>query len=247
MAFVYCVGEFLNSSDAIRKRYLLKVAIPFAVMLIIGTSATSNIAAFFGISVILVLSKTQKFIIFFSISSALALLYLTGNLESFWIETLFPGKVEREIISLKGRTYLWGTYWELIQKEPFWGYGFGVVSRMGALFGGISTTNAHNGAIEILLNTGLLGGFFMIIWVFRHIREIISSYKFSRNGIIGYISAFTVAMVNNMGRTMIGGAFDVPAIIFIALIGLFLFHIQTTSKNKAFKPAEITFHNLNLS
>lgn len=237
MALVYCIGEFLSSSDSLRKRYLLKMSVPFAIFLIIGTSATSNISAFIGITFILILVKAKKVIIFFYFSSVMALLYLTGNLETFWMEALLPGKEEHEIISLKGRTYIWGSFWKLIQDEPLLGYGFGVVSRMGKLFGGISTTHAHNGWIEVLLNTGILGGVVMIMWLIKHVREIISSYKISQAGIVGYIGAFIVALTNNMGRTLIGGSFDAPAIIFIALIGLFLFHIQSNSKNNAHHPS----------
>jgi len=224
MAFVYCFGEWFHS-EIPRRKLLAKLGLLFCFLTALGTSATSNIAAFCGVLVVLALSRRSNVLIISCMLLGLVTIYWLGYLEEFWMDVLFPGKSELDIITLKGRRHLWDIYLGLIAEQPILGYGFAAVSRMGHLWGNISTTNTHNGFLEVLLSTGLLGGSFFLMWLLRISKEMLHAYKCNRIGAVGAIGAFTVALINNLGRTMIGGSFDAPSIVFVILIALFAGHI----------------------
>jgi O-antigen ligase len=225
MGFVYCFGERYQS-DMVRKKTLTRLALLFGFLTALGTSATSNVAALTGILVVLTLVRRAKGEIVLFLSAGLIALYWSGYFEEFWMDVLFPGKSEYEIISLKGRAHLWDMYLGLIAEQPILGYGFVAISRMGHMWGNISTTNTHNGFLEVLLSTGLLGGSFFLIWLLGISKEMLHAYKCNRIGAVGAIGAFTVALINNLGRTIMGGSFDAPSTVFVILIALFACHIR---------------------
>lgn len=225
MAFVYCFAESLHSEGK-RKRFLRIMTPFFGIITLIGTSATSNIAAFTGLMIVLTFQRKSKLLLWSILSFGLIILYISGSFESFWMDMLFPGKTEQDIMTLRGRKSLWDTYFNMIADQPILGYGFAVVSRMGSYFGTISATNTHNGLLEVLLGTGILGGIIFLFWIFRLVGEMIGLYKKKVLGIIGFFGAFTVAMINNLGRSLIGGAFDTPQMLFILLFSFFILHMK---------------------
>jgi len=232
MGCAYCLGERFTAGTA-RKNFLTRLAVIFGFFTLLGTSATSNVALFVGILVVLALAKTSKVeLIFFVFMGALAL-YFSGSFDQFWMDTLFPGKTEHDLVTLRGRRYLWDVYTTLIAKQPIQGYGFACVSRMGSFWGTISTTHTHNGFLEVLLGTGLTGGSVFLFWLIWVSREMLQAYKNNTIGSVGFIGAFIVAMINNMGRTMIGGAFDAPSLMFLILLSFFVVHIRVQAKAPA--------------
>jgi O-antigen ligase len=225
MAFVYCLGESLNNADKLRKRLLIIFAAIFAFFTLLGTSSTSNMAAFVGIIVVLFFARTSKIPLFFILVFGLILMYLSGNFVDIWRDILLPGKSDHDIITLRGRLYLWRSYAKLFWKQPLWGYGFAVVSRLGSKFGVFAATHTHNGLLEVILGTGLIGLFVVISWMIRLLIELIHTFKKKISGSLGFLGALTVGIVNNMGRSMIGAPFDAPSTMFLVLLGLFAFHV----------------------
>jgi len=229
MAFVYCLGERFEAAR-VRKRNLTRLAVFFGCLTLLGTSATSNTAAFAGAAIILLLARKRKVEIFFFILAGSTALYWAGSLKGFWTDILLPGKTEHEILTLSGRTYLWTNYVRLIAERPLLGYGFAVVSRMGSFWGTVSTTNTHNGYIEVLLSTGILGGSFFLIWMTWLFKELVQACRMKRIGAVGMIGAIIVGLVNNMGRTMVGGAFDAPSAMFLVALAFFTVHVRVNRK-----------------
>ena len=241
MAFVYCLGERWQA-DKTRKRTLTRLAIFFGCLTFLGTSATSNVAAFVGIFVVLTFMRRSKVEVLLGALVVLIGLYWTGQFEEFWMNVLFPGKSENDLITLRGRTYLWDNYMMLIAKKPFLGYGFSVVSRMGSYWGMISTTNTHNGFIEVLLTTGFLGGSFFLLWLIWLAREMVHALRKRKVGAIGCIGAVTVALINNLGRTIIGGSFDAPSTVFILLLAFFTIHVRVKAGENLPIKEEVPLH-----
>ena len=229
MAFAYCLAERFNA-DAARKKFLTRLAVIFAFFTFLGTSGTSNVAAFAGILVVLALARTSKFELIFFVSMGVLALYLSGSFDQFWIDTLFPGKTRHDLITLSGRKYIWAAYTTLIANQPLKGYGFATVSRMGAFWEIRTLTHPHNGILQVLLGTGLAGGSVFLFWLIWISKEMLQGYKNHKIGITGFIGAFVVAMVNNMGRSMIGGTFDAPSFMFLVLLSFFIVHIRVQEK-----------------
>ena len=154
-----------------------------------------------------------------------------GTFNDFWKELMFPGKTEAGIMAMTGRRSLWEVYMHLFETKPFFGYGFGIVARIGSQFNTVSTTNAHNGLIEVALGTGLSGFLIIFIWLLRLLREIIVSLRNYITGIVGFIGAFTVASVNNMTIPIYGGAWNPTSTIFAVLMVFFIFYIRNRPAN----------------
>ena len=226
MAFVYCLGEWLNCKEVERKKTLMMFAAFFLFTTLLGTSAASNVAAFAGICMVLAFGGASKVPLMIVMLSGCLYILISGDFVGTMQDILMPGKTEHEIITMTGRTYLWERYIDLFWRRPVNGYGFGIISRLGSRFGIVSTTNTHNGLLEVLLGTGFIGGFLFLCWGFSQVFEIINAYGKKNPGSLGFLGAFTVGMVNNMGRSMIGSSFDAPTTLFIVLLGLFSFHIN---------------------
>jgi O-antigen ligase len=92
-------------------------------------------------------------------------------------------------LTLTGRTTLWGYVWELIQKKPWLGYGYGALwsdtrSATGHIWQilGWEAPHAHNGFLEVWLGLGILGLSVLVIHIatrFVRILTLISQTKAS--------------------------------------------------------------------
>ncbi len=179
-----------------------------------------------GILASLIILRTRAhIIIFFAVLTSL-ILYNMGAFENFWMETLMPNKEMYEIATLKGRTYLWFGYSHLFKENPFLGNGFAVVPRLGSQFGIVDTTNAHNGFFEVVLGTGMLGAIFFLRWIVRLAKESLFIRNKRTLGSAGFIGGFTVIMVNNMGKSIVGGAFDPAFAVFALFLAFFIFQVR---------------------
>lgn len=75
-------------------------------------------------------------------------------------------------LTFTGRTVLWSSVWELIQKQPWLGYGYGALwsgwnSETSAVWRAINweAPNAHNGFLEVWLGLGFLGFSVLVIHI----------------------------------------------------------------------------------
>jgi O-antigen ligase len=66
------------------------------------------------------------------------------------------GTTGEQWTTLSGRTELWEGGWRMVQDAPLFGHGFAAGARFSAGYD-LLATNLHNGHIEVLVNTGLLG------------------------------------------------------------------------------------------
>jgi len=73
------------------------------------------------------------------------------------------GSTNEQLQTMSGRTGLWKAGWHMFQASPMIGHGFQAGARMaGARFGISPGTNMHNGHMEVLVDSGLLG---YIAWI----------------------------------------------------------------------------------
>jgi O-antigen ligase len=223
---IYCIGESFEAEPARRKRLRFWAAV-FAAVMLAGTSSGSNVSFIIGLLVIALIQRTHvRWVFILLISVSMVFLYLTGTFQEFWMEILFPGKTETNIITLGGRRSMWQIYMDLIENRPFFGYGFVIISRIGAQYGTVSTTSAHNGLLEVALGTGLFGSVFILMWMYRLLREVLHSIRNRVAGVKGFVGAFVVASVNNMTLPIYGGPWNPVATIFIALIVFYVFFVS---------------------
>ena len=75
---------------------------------------------------------------------------------------LSRGQSLEELMALSGRQVLWEWGWDAFLEEPFAGFGFGVgskvvLSRFALLDYSDTISSLHNGLVEIVLGTGVIG------------------------------------------------------------------------------------------
>lgn len=104
-----------------------------------------------------------------------------GLTSSIWIQdnlAVLAGSVGKNV-TLTGRTSVWEFVWEMIQKQPWIGYGYG------GFWNGLdgesayvwratqwTPTHPHNGLLQLFLDLGLVGVVLYLIGFWRHMLRI---------------------------------------------------------------------------
>lgn len=92
-------------------------------------------------------------------------LLASGNIIAY----LERGDSEEQIGTLNSRTEVWSQGWELFQERPVFGHGF--MSARGVFLDTFDLGGAHNGFVEVLVNSGAFGTFWfavLVVMCFRH-------------------------------------------------------------------------------
>ena len=124
---------------------------------------------------------------------------------------------------LSGRVEIWNFVVGMIANKPFLGYGFGAfwqgMSSPGAILwqstGDYAAVNAHNGYLQLLLDTGVVGGVLLIaafaglaaklLWLLRHSGEPLLAW------LAGFIGFF---LVNNYSECVLWTGNDLMTMLF---------------------------------
>jgi len=163
-----------------RNRLFFQICCILSVILIyFGQSATALMSVLFifltaqGLKRLSLQSKQSVLMVllFLIFTSVLLFLFLV-NFETFL-------SVNDKDITLSGRTPLWATLWDFIQKKPILGYGYGSFysgeAREANLLWQIHEWNpvhSHNGYIQLLLNSGFIG---LVIFVLGYVSCLFNS------------------------------------------------------------------------
>lgn len=223
--FVYCYAE-RYCAISYRRKILSRYLYTFFLFLVIGTSAASNVATAIGLLIVMILNGKRNIHIIMLAVVVGCLLYFTGSFQDTLMQALLPNKDASDIQTMTGRTHLWSVYLDMFLREPLVGYGFSVSSRLGSMFGTVSTTNAHNGFFEVVLGTGVIGATVFVIWMVKLGLDIIIVKKSEFEGTVGVIGAFIVFFANNMSKSIIGGPFDVSLVAFLLLLAYYTQYIR---------------------
>jgi O-antigen ligase len=224
MVFCYCVGEYF-AADPERRKLLKRAGIAGFALLFAGTSAASNVSAVIGIAIIaLVLRK--KWLA--GLSGALLLLgvLLVAILQpdpGAIMALLFPGKDEKDIMTMTGRTHMWARLWEYYLQSPLIGGGFSVLSSSrGALY----AANPHNSILAALVGTGLVGLTLALIYIVKLLRELFAAARNSVPGSVGLAAAIPAALVNSLSKPMILSEFEDSSMVYVGFSALFLLWVH---------------------
>ncbi len=132
-----------------------------------------------------------------------------GEDPSFFEETVLR---EKTLGSGSGRLGVWKSATRLIEKQPLFGYGFGIVDRLFVLgyFPDLPLTfqggHVHNGYLEELVNLGWIGTsplFSILIYLMA-----IGAFYLSRPRRVTKAYRFTVALFSVMVGGVISGVFE---------------------------------------
>ncbi|MCE9529302.1 MAG: O-antigen ligase family protein [Planctomycetales bacterium] len=164
-----CLAAFALAPSETRRSYWLYAAVAIGLVFIALTRSRTNLAgALLALIAIGALRSSLKTKLIFTYSTVLAgligvfLLMLVGKDP---LTQLYEGAMlgrEDDVASLSGRGFIWPICWEFIGQRPWLGYGYGsfwTPSRIELFLDELqfSMFEAHNGYLELLLGTGIIG------------------------------------------------------------------------------------------
>lgn len=162
---------------------------------------------------------------FFSVSIVLTLFIFFGyriintefdiNISETEVGTyLRRGASDKQIESLSGRIGLWHAGWEMFKDSPLIGHGMDAGVRSGGLrYGLVDGTNMHNSHFQVLVNTGVLGYFFWLLFIITATSAVVAIPKQSFLAISGFrlemlLVLFVILFRTFMGHVLVTHAFS---------------------------------------
>ncbi|MCA9187626.1 MAG: O-antigen ligase family protein [Pirellulaceae bacterium] len=222
---VFCFGMMIDRPQGISRSFALVGWLGFMLILALGTSAGSIVAATFGMAIVLAAGKNiGRFT-----SNALVLGTLMGLLAMLAVDDIkhmmFPGKSEEQIVSFHGRTRVWREHLTVFMQNPIIGKGFPVGEKYGYEKEGRYTNSSHNGFVSVAVNTGSVGIAIFACAVgligYRSLHALSLDLPMSRTA----IGVLVTACANNMTCPLIGSHWFWPTSVLIAFLSLAAFHI----------------------
>ncbi len=213
MGFAYSAGEFLNRSRFFEKRRFGNYLIFFLLILILGTSSGSFIAALFGLFTALFVNNRRRISFIILVVSVIAL--IVYGYSDILLKTIFTGKSASELENLSGRMYLWELYWQIFLANPVLGEGFAVTARINPL---LPTTNTHNSFLAIATGMGIVGIIMFLMMLFAIFKFGISVRNYDSLYSKGTFAALVTGIVNSMTISIIGEGWGGSQVVFTAFL-----------------------------
>lgn len=204
MIFTLGIYFFYESRNKL-STYTNFILIILSILAIILSGSSTNMIGFIVVVLILSITNIDKYFSplgvgrLFSNLIMITIILASIILSRYSAEILsfIPGLFGKDL-SFTGRDLIWAYIWTEIQKEFWLGYGYGSYWIMGTsvidLFQGAvgwRVNEAHNGFLEIMLQTGIIGFtlFVSVIVSFIH--------KIAKTGfIIALLALISIAIVN---------------------------------------------------
>lgn len=223
MLFVYCLAEY-PGCELPRRRTLLCFGLIGLAAIVVGTSATTNVAAVLGILLAVIISVRRNGLQPITVV-AICLLLVLGVLallaRDSAISWLMPNKTAEDIQSFSGRRQLW-EYLSLsgaLRESPLLGLGFVASTRAGDL----AVYNAHNVLLQALLDTGLVGTGILALALIALGISCVRQLKRRSVGSAGFAAAFVALLPVNVTFPIWGVGWEKSVLAWAFLVGLHTF------------------------
>jgi exopolysaccharide production protein ExoQ len=187
-----CLAAFaLASSEAKGRKWLYALVAVGLVFIALARSRTNLAGAFIALGAVAALRSSFKFKLIATYLGALAagtglLVVMFAGLDPLTqlFEAAMLGR-EDDVASLSGRGFIWPVCWEYIDQRPWLGFGYGsfwTPARIEYFLEEIqfSIFEAHNGYLELLLGTGVVGCVLfvalMVTTLFGSVRTVLKTH-----------------------------------------------------------------------
>ena len=207
-----CLAAFaLASSEAKGRKWLYAMVAVGLVFIALARSRTNLAGAFIALGAVAALRSSFKFKLIamylggLAVCTGLLLLMFAGiDPLTQLFEAAMLGR-EDDVASLSGRGFIWPVCWEYISQRPWLGYGYGsfwTPSRIEYFLEEIqfSIFEAHNGYLELLLGTGVIGCVLfvtlMVTSLFSSARAVLKAHDSSHSLLFG-VMVFAVIYSNS--------------------------------------------------
>ncbi|MDC3114850.1 O-antigen ligase family protein [Bacteroidota bacterium] len=146
--------------------------------------------------------KNKLFFILFALITSIFVLFF--DLNTVLLETIFVGREAVSIENSSGRNLVWQKSIEAIKNKPFLGYGF-VAGENKILFQDFSgAISSHNFLISSLLNTGILGSIFMILYFISYIKISLNNFWPKNKWRVAILGSFIMCLILSLTSPGLG-------------------------------------------
>lgn len=221
MLFVYCLAEHPGCEPA-RRRTLFWFGFIGLMAIVVGTSATTNVAAVLGILVAAILSAWRTGLRPVTIVAICLLLFLGLSAvlaRDSLIAWLMPGKTAEQIQTFTGRRELWEELSGPMHESPLLGHGFVASTR----FGDLKVANAHNVLLQAMMDTGLVGTGILAVALIALGMSCIQRLNQRSPGSAGLAAAFAALVPVNVTFPVWGVGWEKVVLAWAFLVGLHTF------------------------
>ncbi len=196
---------FLTESTNLSSKFSNYLLILFSILAIILSDSSTNMIAVIIIFMILAVLNIDKLFAplgnskLFSIAIILTIIFpiLIVSVYAPDLLSFIPNLFGKDL-TFTGRTSIWAYVWSEIQRKVWLGYGYGSYWIMGSSIidkfqfsVGNRVNEAHNGFLEIILQTGIVGFVFFLSVLISFVYKIIKS-----NFIIALLVLISIVIVN---------------------------------------------------
>lgn len=133
-------------------------------------------------------------------------------------------KSQEELLSGTGRFEVWiFALTEVFAKQPLLGYAFPMGDLTARVVGGFSLGQLHNAHLSALLNLGLLGFFFWVLFLVLVVRSVLDTPERKRRA--GLLAALCAILVHQFfGGASLSSALHVNWIAHVIFVCVVIFH-----------------------
>ena len=232
MVLCYCLAE-MASSRALTPSYqrrFLACSVLGVLLVVMSSSAGTNVALVLGLGVVAFLSEKRRWRILCLLGSLAAVLafLLWGGVELMQ-SLIFPGKSAETIASGNGRDVLWALYFEKIMERPWLGWGFAMLPRM---VEERYATSSHNSIIAIAGGMGVAGLLTLVIFMIAYGREVLAAIKLNLPGARGCLAASVVAFTNSQSNGAFGEQVAMSSLGVFLMLGFFTIFVAARGGNR---------------
>ena len=193
------------------------------ITLVLATSTASWISFILGYFVFF--SSGYKGINLSRILGAVCFFVLVyWTMGDFVKEVVYAGKSEEQIQNASGREALWTAYIKGWLESPIIGHGF-IVGEKGAVaakYMAFATNTAHNMIISVLVNTGLIGLFLWIGFMWKQCKICLKYSSQKNRYALTCFPAIVAMLVNANSFPIIGSEWSPTSVPIYALL-IFVF------------------------
>ena len=225
MIFCYCFHEYFASSGKYRKRFR-NYGLFSLFGIIIGTSATSNIATLISIfsARLIFYKKISVGILNLAIAVIIIAIFLSQSLLNRNIsDIILAGKDPHSVRTMSGRMHIWTTYIEVAKERPILGHGFAITTRMGAF----RVNTAHNVILAIALDLGIVGLCLFVWGGQRLVRESTQPGSQPMRGRLGALGVFIAAFIACQSTPFIATHWHAPNAVFALFLALHTLYLRS--------------------
>ncbi len=199
---IYFLHESKNRFSSLNSIVLLLLSI----LIIVLSDSSTNMIGLIAIVLILIITNIDKFFSPLGVGRLFSKLIILSiilasiilSIYSEEILSFVPGLFGKDL-SFTGRDLIWAYIWTEIQKKFWLGYGYGsywimgtsVIDLIKSSIVGNRVNEAHNGFLEIMLQTGIFGFTLFVSVIVSFV------YKITKTGfIIALFALVSIAIVN---------------------------------------------------